>query len=82
MGNPYINGSRFTTRDCDQDVWRHNCATSFKGAWWYGSCHSSNLNGLYHAGAHESYADGVNWSGWKGNHESLTWTEMKFRPVV
>ena len=46
------------------------------------NCHHSNLNGLYHAGAHSTFADGVNWHSWKGYNEALTKTEMKFRPIV
>ena len=40
------NGQRFTTRDQDNDEAGGNCAQTFKGAWWYIACHSSNLNGL------------------------------------
>ena len=72
----------FTTRDHDNDHHRNrNCAIAFKGAWWYSACHASNLNGLYLRGNHSSYADGVNWKGWKGYHYSLKRTEMKIRPV-
>ncbi|XP_019624213.1 PREDICTED: angiopoietin-related protein 7-like [Branchiostoma belcheri] len=70
----------FTTKDRDNDVGNANCAQRYKGAWWYYSCHRANLNGLYHGGAHESYADGVNWRYWRGNHYSLKHTEMKIRP--
>ena len=73
------NGSKFSTRDQDNDVWSGHCAQSFKGGWWYGYCHASNLNGLYHGGSHLSYADGVNWARWKGAHYSLKFTEMKVR---
>jgi len=68
------NGHRFSTRDQD-----NGCAQRFKGGWWYQSCHSSNLNGLYHGGSHSSYADGVNWATWKGFYYSLKFTEMKLR---
>ena len=73
------NGNRFTTRDQKNDRWVTNCAQLFKGAWWYGSCHDSNLNGLYHGGPHSSYADGVIWQTWKGDYYSLKFTEMKLR---
>ena len=74
-------GSPFTTKDQDNDTWSSNCAVKYKGAWWYTSCHASNLNGVYHHGKHSSYADGVNWSSWKGNHYSAKRAEMKIRPV-
>ena len=75
----YHSGKKFSTRDRDNDIWSGHCAHSFKGAWWYGACHSSNLNGLYLFGPHNSYANGVNWSAWLGYHYSLKFTEMKFR---
>ncbi|XP_078699034.1 uncharacterized protein LOC144926285 [Branchiostoma floridae x Branchiostoma belcheri] len=71
----------FSTKDERNDVHEiFDCAQQYKGAWWYRKCHSANLNGLYHGGAHESYADGVNWTGWKGYRYSLKHTEMKIRP--
>lgn len=70
----------FTTKDADHDTYPNsNCAVSYKGAWWYTACHSSNLNGIYHGGDHESYADGVNWFAWLGHYYSLKTTEMKIR---
>ena len=73
----------FTTKDKDNDQHNSgNCAAFSKGAWWYTACHSSNLNGRYHHGKHSSYADGVNWSSWKGQRYSVKKAEMKIRPVV
>ena len=74
-------GSPFSTKDRDNDGLSNNCATRFKGAWWYERCHESNLNGLYHRGRHSSYADGVNWFHWKGHHYSVKRAEMKIKPV-
>ncbi|XP_039256390.2 microfibril-associated glycoprotein 4-like [Styela clava] len=74
------NGSNFTTKDRDYDDHVGNCAVLYKGAWWYSACHSSNLNGHYFVGGnHDSYADGVEWSAWKGHYYSLKFTEMKIR---
>ncbi|GFV68638.1 techylectin-5A [Trichonephila clavipes] len=70
----------FTTKDQKNDKFDDNCAVAFKGAWWHNACHDANLNGLYHRGTHDSFADGVNWRSWRGYHESLDTTEMKIRP--
>ncbi|KAL9985617.1 hypothetical protein ACROYT_G008039 [Oculina patagonica] len=73
-------GHPFSTKDRDNDRAGSNCAVQYKGAWWYRGCHDSNLNGLYHGGKHSSFADGVNWSHWKGYRYSAKRTEMKIRP--
>eukprot|EP00058_Branchiostoma_floridae_P021495 XP_002606985.1 hypothetical protein BRAFLDRAFT_64969 [Branchiostoma floridae] len=78
----YHNGHPFSTKDRDNDASTLSCAQTYKGAWWYTACHHSNLNGLYHLGPHASYADGVNWNGWKGYKYSLKRTEMKFKPIA
>lgn len=73
-------GHKFSTKDRDNDTHSsENCATRFKGAWWYSACHSSNLNGYYHNGSHSSYADGVNWYHWTGHYYSLPRTKMMVR---
>ena len=77
----YHRGYPFTTKDQDNDSASGNCAVANKGAWWYGNCHHSNLNGLYHHGKHSSEADGVNWLHWKGINYSAKRAEMKIRPV-
>ncbi|CAC5411622.1 FCN [Mytilus coruscus] len=74
------NGNKFTTMDKDNDVNKDiNCAVMYKGGCWYGSCHESNLNGLYLKGSHKTPADGVNWLQWKGHHYSLKTTTMMIR---
>ncbi|KAM3914910.1 ficolin-1-like [Leptodactylus fuscus] len=75
----YHNDRPFTTKDKDNDVHPDNCAVMFKGAWWYGGCHNSNLNGQYLRGNHKSYADGVNWESGRGDKHSYKITEMKIR---
>lgn len=77
----YHKSRPFTTKDRDNDAYQENCAAVFKGAWWYGACHDSNLNGVYHHGPYSSSADGVVWETWKGDQYSVKRAEMKIRPV-
>jgi len=69
-------GDSFSTRDQDNDAYSGSCATTYKGAWWYDSCHESNLNGLY---GNTEYGQGINWRHWRGYHYSMRFTEMKIR---
>ncbi|XP_070622900.1 ryncolin-3-like [Erythrolamprus reginae] len=74
------NDHAFSTKDRDNDIYNGNCASLFKGSWWYTKCHSSNLNALYHKGEHASYADGINWATGKGHNYSYKYSDMKIRP--
>ncbi|XP_042335224.1 ficolin-1-like [Sceloporus undulatus] len=76
------NNMPFSTKDKQQDPGNNKCAETYKGAWWYNACHNSNLNGIYYLGAHQSFADGVNWRTGKGYNYSYKRSEMKFRPLV
>ncbi|KAM3855921.1 ryncolin-4-like [Vipera latastei] len=83
MGDSFSghNGLGFSTKDEDNDSFEPaSCAANYKGGWWYGACHSSNLNGLYHKGEHTSYADGINWYTGKGYQYSYKYADMKIRP--
>ena len=60
----YHNGKMFSTYDRDNDEWGNNCANynSWGGAWWYGACWHSNLNG-WTGYPYDKYFAGVNsWS--------------------
>ncbi|XP_075041078.1 ficolin-1-like isoform X2 [Mixophyes fleayi] len=65
----------------DKDLSPGNCAQTYKGGWWYKTCHYASLNGNYWQGPHTTYADGINWNTGKGNHYSYKFSEMKIRPV-
>ena len=68
---------QFSTKDNDNDESGVNCATMWKGAWWYKDCHVSNLNGLY-LGAGQSSDTGMRWSEW--HTYVMKKTQMKTRP--
>ncbi|XP_053384827.1 microfibril-associated glycoprotein 4-like [Mercenaria mercenaria] len=72
------NGMKFTTYDKDNDMHSTNCAVLHHGAWWYNSCHTSNLNGDY---GNTAYAKGPVWSSWKGHYSPMKTTEMKVRRI-
>lgn len=73
-------GRKFSTLDKDNDDYDTNCATIFKGAWWYGLCHNSNLNGEYLEGDTGKGGHGIIWQNWRGDGYSLKKTEIKIRP--
>jgi len=76
-GHSHINMA-FTTKDRDNDRWSSgNCAVSYTGAWWYNSCHDSNLNGKY-LGDKRDYRGAMWWA--FRRTLSLKFTEMKLRP--
>ena len=75
-----LNGMQFSTYDRDNDRHVGNCASSYNGAWWYNSCHYSNLNGLYLEDV--SNSDGITWHYFNTTTPSwrtLRYSEMKLR---
>jgi len=75
------NRQMFSTHDADNDASSgSNCATSYRGAWWYSGCHYSNLNGEYRwFGDTVPYARGVVWFHYKDYYYSMKSAEMKVR---
>ncbi|XP_071951901.1 uncharacterized protein [Antedon mediterranea] len=73
------NHQRFSTFDRDNDAWTGHCAEEYSGAWWYESCHFTNLNGVYLNAPGSEYAKGVVWRQWRGYEYSLKFVEMKIR---
>ena len=69
------NEMRFSTNDSDNDAYSGgNCATNYKGGWWYYHCTNSNLNGLY-LGAGKNQQAGMTWF-----YSAMKKTKMKIRP--
>ncbi|XP_043945554.1 ficolin-2-like [Protopterus annectens] len=75
------NAAAFSTYDRDNDDYDEKCAIIYHAAWWFTSCHTSNLNGKYLQGTHSSFAEGINWKSGKGQYYSYKQAEMKIRPV-
>ncbi|XP_045183336.2 fibrinogen-like protein 1 [Mercenaria mercenaria] len=75
------NGMAFSTFDNDNEINSGNCAKTYHGAWWYKSCHTSNLNGkfIHTPSSCKSDATEINWYHWKKNYYCLKSVEMKFR---
>ncbi|KAL9969449.1 hypothetical protein ACROYT_G021667 [Oculina patagonica] len=72
----YHNSMAFTAKDRDNDR-GGNCAVQYTGAWWYNSCHHSNLNGQYLGDKRDDR--GARWYHFRSSL-SLKFTEMKLKP--
>ena len=72
----------FTTMDKDNDLSYTNCAEIYAGAWWYNTCHYSNLNGRYLAEDTDEFAKGIVWYEFGGFYNSLRRSEMKIRSKI
>ncbi|KAL9972077.1 hypothetical protein ACROYT_G018317 [Oculina patagonica] len=75
----YHSASTFTTMDSDNDDRNDNCAVNSVGAWWYKSCHDSNLNGQY-MGAGRKDSKGIVWYHWKNSLQTMKTSQMMLRP--
>ncbi|XP_052066539.1 microfibril-associated glycoprotein 4-like [Mytilus californianus] len=73
------NGNRFSTKDSDNDNNSHHCATLYRGAWWFNSCVSADLNGQYFLKTPDGHHRGVHWHSWKGTMYSLKGSLMMMR---
>uniref|UniRef100_A0A8W7MTP6 Fibrinogen C-terminal domain-containing protein n=2 Tax=Anopheles arabiensis TaxID=7173 RepID=A0A8W7MTP6_ANOAR len=73
----YHKGMTFTTKDKDNDEsGSKNCAENYDGAWWYGNCYASNLNGVY---MNRTDAKSMNWYDYKLTFMGLAYSRMLIR---
>ncbi|KAM7349658.1 fibrinogen-like protein 1 [Cochliomyia hominivorax] len=74
-------GEKFTTLDRDNDNSKlHNCAKLWRGAWWFGFCHQSHLNGPYlEQPVSDKGEKGIVWDLWHGMNYSLKFVLMMVR---
>ncbi|XP_078587071.1 techylectin-5B-like [Branchiostoma floridae x Branchiostoma japonicum] len=77
----YHQGQPFSTWDRDNDGRSGNCATICRGAWWYRSCHHSNLNGLYLYSEDNDHDQGIDWVTWTEHTGTLMVVEMSLLPT-
>ena len=68
----------FSTYDQDHDALRNNCAQDYQTAWWFGSCHGSNLNGPYTESS-QTFDRAILSNSWMT--EPLKISEMKIRRI-
>ncbi|XP_071970148.1 fibrinogen-like protein 1 [Engystomops pustulosus] len=58
------------------DIMKDSCSEIFQGGWWYNSCGSANLNGLWRAAPRHRYrTSSVSWPTWRPD-ESLKFSKM------
>ena len=74
-------GMMFSTNDEDNDITSSiNCAHKYKGAWWYGLCFNSNLNG-FNTGNDATYIGAMSWRTFGGHYHPLKSVYMAIRPM-
>ncbi|XP_063961201.1 microfibril-associated glycoprotein 4-like isoform X2 [Lytechinus pictus] len=73
-GLDVANGKDFSTYDNDHDDNWGNCASVYRGGWWYNDCYTANLNGVHGL---QTGLTGIIWD--FSNTKYMRATEMKLR---
>lgn len=70
----------FSTFDRKNDNFAQNCASTYKGGWWFNGCYFGFLTGEYFKPEDKRQNwEGILWYDWKGN-AALKGAEMMIRP--
>nr|XP_040236102.2 fibrinogen-like protein A [Anopheles coluzzii] len=75
----YHRDMKFSTKDRRNDIHPiDDCATLYKGAWWYNKCMQSHLNGVY-----ENINDpkAIGWFYYKNSWQGFAYSRMSIREV-
>ena len=74
----YHNDMNFTTKDHDLDLSSRNCASHYKGAFWYKDCYAAHLNGIFppDSAKSETY---ISWNTAITRFGRILFSEMKIR---
>lgn len=75
----HSNNAYFSTVDADNDNNGGDCAGTYKAGWWFNSCMTTNLNGVYRK-ASKKDATEVSWKTWGNTWKSLKSAKMMIRP--
>ncbi|NWI37227.1 ANGP4 protein, partial [Picathartes gymnocephalus] len=76
-----LQGTKFSTRDADNDNCLCKCAQMLSGGWWFDACGLSNLNGIYYPARNNiRKLNGIRWHHFQGPSYSLKGTRMMIRP--
>ncbi|NXT62496.1 ANGP4 protein, partial [Chaetops frenatus] len=77
-----LQGTKFSTRDADNDNCLCKCAQMLSGGWWFDACGLSNLNGIYYPARNNiRKLNGIRWHHFQGPSYSLKGTRMMIRPT-
>ncbi|GAB1287033.1 Angiopoietin-4 [Apodemus speciosus] len=75
-------GTKFSTKDMDNDNCMCKCAQMLSGGWWFDACGLSNLNGIYYpVHEHLHKINGIRWHYFRGPSYSLHGSRMMLRPM-
>ncbi len=74
------NGMKFSTynRDNDASTNSENCASKWKGGWWYQHCHDANLNGIFQT-ARSTSPKYMSWKQLRSSYGNIVFSTIKVR---